>query len=115
MFFSIHLMEPDLQDPLKPAGWYLKGGYGNAQHVGHDEFLQEELVVHMKPMLAHQTVAEPAATTGNDGDAVSFLHGYLCTGMFSQEERLTHEVQQSTVKCSRNNGRSDCECGRWKI
>ena len=39
-----------------------------------------------KPMLAHQTEAEAAATTGNDGDAVAFVHDYHCTGMFSQEE-----------------------------
>jgi hypothetical protein len=39
-----------------------------------------------KPVLAHETEAEPAKMTGDDGDIVSFIHDYQCTGMFSQEE-----------------------------
>jgi hypothetical protein len=83
-----------MQEPLKAAGWYLKGGCGNAQHVGHDELLQEELVVHTSRLL--ESKCEDIArhvVHGSSGAAIS---------IFLEKANMTLSTQQCMTILSKN-------------
>lgn len=61
------------------------------------------------PMLACQAGAELTKMCEDHGGGIASFTGDQHTGMLSQEERLTQDVQQSAAKWPRNSGKAYAE------